>query len=1069
VTRFERGMRVRIPGASSYLTIEDVVSRAHETRLYLVNETGGVQIHDVKAVDEGAIEILTEDGCGSSTWVLAGLWSEWMQQAICTSRATVLSTSPLRPYLHQDEAVYGAMLPQPMLRFLLADEPGTGKTIMAGLYLREMQRLGLIRRALIVAPAHLVSKWQADFRRFFGGAPERVTSEIVAQGPLRPDRDVWIVSLDLAAANPTVQREIRPDRAGWDLVIFDEAHRMTPTAETFYRVGRLLSRETPRALLMTATPHRGKEWLFRSLLHLVDPEVYPEVGRDDEMHQCKPGPLHFIRRIKEELVDRDGVSPLFRSRTAFNEMVPLGPAEQMFYRESLELVSRYFPESAIPLARMVYGKRAASCLYSLFRTLERRRDRMGSALPAEISDASEYDDTSDVEERRILVESSTASREEKREIADLLRRLEPVVSAGTSSKWRPFLERCLLANEIKRGSGEQAVVFTEFADTASWLVDRLRAEGYTAERYSGQDPHYKRDEIRDRFARREFEILVSTDAGNEGIDLQSAHILVNWDIPWSLVRLEQRMGRIHRVGQDREVKLYNLIARDTEEGDVLAVLLVNLVTAANQLGGKLFDSLSLVVELVGEELGVDLDPEQLVPRIFHGDFAGALEAAEAMTAAKLEAAARRARAVEDSVSTKLDVAAASERLNAEALERVNPKIVEAYLTRVLVPTNAWTVSRSVLAGGDGVFVLRRSPHSMPLPGSLGPANEATVATSGIALERIVEAGGSASSIVALGPAEAPFRDLVDTVAAEAESHFLRGGLLSDHTSITGYDLFAFAIEYQEGGGGIVSTQKLLLRADSTGARVVRWEKLADLSVVDGDAGPLHPAYAADSDQCASAEADRIASARRETMARWREGAERHLIRLPGEMTRDIKDPDQRRSERRRLNEMTQRRLAELTRITDLNVLRVKRVGWARVKAMGLPPEPSEKDSEIVAMNLIAAHLRGEGWRVSDVHSEDRGYDLHATRGRDQRCIEIKGIWESASSTGVSLTANEVLIASQLGADYWLYVADRCGGGGRIFGIYRDPSAIFADSMRGLGTVHITGSALVSARDSEDAA
>ena len=173
----------------------------------------------------------------------------------------------------------GAMLPQPELRFLLADEPGTGKTIMAGLYLREMQKLGFVRRALVVAPAGLVTKWQADFARFFGGELRRITNETIQQHGLSAPHDMWVVSLELAAVNPAVQEAIRPDRAGWDIVVFDEAHRLTPTAETFHQAGRLLAGNTPRALLMTATPHRGSEWLFRHLMHLVDPEVYPDRRR----------------------------------------------------------------------------------------------------------------------------------------------------------------------------------------------------------------------------------------------------------------------------------------------------------------------------------------------------------------------------------------------------------------------------------------------------------------------------------------------------------------------------------------------------------------------------------------------------------------------------------------------------------------------------------------------------------------------------------------------------------------------------------------------------------------------
>jgi len=135
------------------------------------------------------------------------------------------------------------MLPQPLLRFLLADEPGTGKTIMAGLYLREMQRLGLVQRAIIVCPANLTSKWVADFRRFLGGGLRHLTANTVREEAVS-SHDLWVVSLELAAVNPAVQEAIRPDRAGWDLVIFDEAHRLTPTATSFHQVGRLLAKNT---------------------------------------------------------------------------------------------------------------------------------------------------------------------------------------------------------------------------------------------------------------------------------------------------------------------------------------------------------------------------------------------------------------------------------------------------------------------------------------------------------------------------------------------------------------------------------------------------------------------------------------------------------------------------------------------------------------------------------------------------------------------------------------------------------------------------------------------------------
>jgi SNF2 family DNA or RNA helicase len=535
------------PDLPGHVRIDTATAVGDGWVLFVEQSAGSFAKVDLTAAQAASCEVLTEDGAGDSAALLAGLWTAWMRAAGSGARSAVLASTPLRPYAHQMNAVYGAMLPQPRLRFLLADEPGTGKTIMAGLYLREMQRLGFVSRALIVVPAHLVTKWQADFERFFGGGLRAITAQTVREHGLESDHDLWIVSLDLLSVNGLVQDAVHPDRMGWDAVVFDEAHRLTPTAVGYYQAGEMLALNTPRALLMTATPHRGKEWLFRALLHLVDPEVYPPVESNNEPSRTvKPGRVHFLRRMKEDLVDFDGVTKLFKGRHAENHSVALSPVEAEFYYEALDLVDRYFPSVAVPLGKMVYGKRAASSLYALAETLKRRRDGMGTVMPSAAAYDADPDgeDAPKADEARVIHEGSKSAKAERKEIDGLLKRLLPLVSDLDLpvSKWDPLALTCLGRNGVKPGNGEQGVVFTEYADTADWLVQKLLHAGYTSRRYSGRDNHHVRDDTRDAFARRDFQILVSTDAGNEGIDLQTAHVLVNYDIPWSLVRLEQRMG-----------------------------------------------------------------------------------------------------------------------------------------------------------------------------------------------------------------------------------------------------------------------------------------------------------------------------------------------------------------------------------------------------------------------------------------------------------------------------------------------------------------------------------------------
>ena len=278
------GQRLQLPGETGVVVADAVVPRSTGVDLYVTDEATSGEVRKVSLTSAQAerVRVVIEDGAAPPEVVLAGLWNEWMLGAVRSARSTVLASTMLKPYPHQMDAVYGHMLTQPLLRFLLADEPGTGKTIMSGLWLREAQRLGLAKRALIVCPAHLVIKWRADFKRFFGQDLREVTAETIRQRALAgSDDDLWIVSLNLAAINKPLRDALHPDEAGWDAIIFDEAHRMTPTAETFHRVGKELSASVPHAVFLTATPHRGDEWYFRELLHLVDPDVFPTSSEPD--------------------------------------------------------------------------------------------------------------------------------------------------------------------------------------------------------------------------------------------------------------------------------------------------------------------------------------------------------------------------------------------------------------------------------------------------------------------------------------------------------------------------------------------------------------------------------------------------------------------------------------------------------------------------------------------------------------------------------------------------------------------------------------------------------------------
>jgi hypothetical protein len=810
-------------------------------------------------------------------------------------------------------------------------------------------------------------------------------------------------------------------------------------------------------------------------MHLVDPEVYPEVGVDDGVSApIKPARMHFLRRMKEQLLDYDGKTKLFKGRHASNIAVSLSSIEAAYYGEALDLVDRYFPANAIPLAKVVYGKRAASSLWALAQTLRRRRAAMGTQTPAAAALAADPfdDDEAVADEARVVVEASKSAKAERSEIDALLARLDPLIRdpAMPVSKWAP-LAKSLTDNGILPGARDQAVIFSEYADTADWLVSRLRAEGYSSERYSGRDDHAAREAARVRFAQRGFQVLVSTDAGNEGIDLQTAHVLVNYDIPWSLVRLEQRMGRIHRIGQDRDVELVNLVAVDTREGEVLHVLLNNFVTAANRLEGKLFDSLSLVADLV------NLDVEKLLADAYADDDrrAAALAAVRAVTAAQLEATARKANELEAELASTVDVSSAVAALNNDLLTRINPAIVNAYLKRL---AEAKIISLSPHGAGDGLHALGLANHA-PLPSSFDPSaryegaalrssarpTSCIIATSSAALSAARIAGAKIPNAISLGPGEPAFRSLVELAAVELSPALFRGSTVLDTTSITDYDLVSFEATVSEAGGKRRSVWCCLVRVDAVGARGVRWEALANLKMSPTRTGPPHPSRIHDATAAAEQLAMQEQAIRSTALDAWLRMAERELARLPDAMTAAMKPHDRRIAERKRLEEMTSHRLNDLRAMAEVTVTGVRQVGWVHVSAGGTPIDPVQADSEMIAMRATTALLREDGWAVADVHTEDRGYDLYATRGKSQRCVEVKGVWGKASSDGISMTSTEILIATQLATNYWLYVFAGCADGqGTLYAAYPDPVATFAGLVRDVSTTRVPGSALQAARE-----
>ncbi len=534
-------------------------------------------------------------------------------------------TSDVEPLPHQITAVYQEMLPRQPLRFLLADDPGAGKTIMAGLLIRELIARSDVKRCLIVCPGSLGEQWQDELFQRFHMPFEILTRDKFEAAHTRNwflEHDLVIARLDQLARNEDFQKRLQDPDAAWDLVVFDEAHKLSATFfgseikyTKRYRLAQLVARRTRHLLLMTATPHNGKEEDFQLFLALLDGDRFEGRFRDG-VHAADVSDL-MRRMVKERLLTFDG-KPLFPERRAHTVPYKLSSDEAGLYEAVTEYVRTEFNRAdnldkkrrgAVGFALTMIQRRLASSPEAIYRSLTRRRERLEERV-GEIESGKrplrllEFDDemADALEEEedagREYVDHATAARsisELKEEIATLKRLgalARRVRQAGRDTKWR---ELSKLLDDMSAGTRRKLVLFTEYVDTLRYLKERISTrigrEGAVGVIHGG----VKREDrlkIQEAFKHDpDTQILLATDAAGEGINLQNAHLMVNYDLPWNPNRLEQRFGRIHRIGQTEVCHLWNLVAEDTREGDVYQRLLEKLDQARETLGGQVFDVL----------------------------------------------------------------------------------------------------------------------------------------------------------------------------------------------------------------------------------------------------------------------------------------------------------------------------------------------------------------------------------------------------------------------------------------------------------------------------------------------
>ncbi len=613
------------------LTYKDQSGRLGSELLYRDREP------TLEVVDAGRVWSFESDGA------LFRLVSEAYRIRLAYLFDPVLAvhSSLVEPLPHQITGVYGEMLNRQPLRFLLADDAGAGKTIMAGLLIKELIVRGDLQRCLIVCPGMLVEQWQDELDRRFHLPFEIMTNdklEAARTGNWFSENPLAICRLDKLSRNEELQAKL--EQTDWDLVVVDEAHKMSASffggeiKETKrYKLGKLLSRVTRHFLLMTATPHNGKDEDFQLFMALLDGDRFEGRFRDG-VHVTDVSDL-MRRMVKENLLKFDGTR-LFPERLAYTVPYKLSSAEADLYKQVTDYVREEFDRAdklevegrkgTVGFALTTLQRRLASSPEAIYQSL-RRRERLenrlreerllkrGAEAQLELSGDTEPMTDEDIEELEDAPDAEIEAAEEKvldlataaRTIAELeaeiatLKRLEAVAlkvrRSDSDRKWDEL--RNLLQNnpEIVDADGNcrKIVIFTEHRDTLNYLAEKIRALLGRPEalvQIHGAMGREDRRKAQERFTQdKDVQILVATDAAGEGINLQRAHLAVNYDLPWNPNRLEQRFGRIHRIGQTEVCHLWNLVAEETREGEVFTHILEKLNREREALGGQVFDVL----------------------------------------------------------------------------------------------------------------------------------------------------------------------------------------------------------------------------------------------------------------------------------------------------------------------------------------------------------------------------------------------------------------------------------------------------------------------------------------------
>ena len=1010
-----------------------------------------------------------------------------------------LSISRVDPLPHQLEAIYDYLLKLARVRFLLADDAGAGKTIMAGLLIRELQIRGLAERILIVCPANLSFQWQRELKEKFD------EKFLVMKGSDIRDQfgvNQWleqkrvITSLDLAK-----REEILPGlkQVRWDLIIVDEAHRMswTPPARKTarYALGELMRDTSDHYLLLTATPHKGDHKNFSLFLQLLDADAYADVSSIRQAMNRRRAPF-YLRRTKEAMVyfperQQDGT---WVARKIFTKRIPhtvdfqIDGLEFDLYRDVTRFVRRQSANAAAqgddPRARAVgflmalYQRRLTSSTHAMRRSLENRACRLADGLkraqqlarfaPPDLPDPEELEEMEEGDRERLeeMLEAITLAGNAEQvhveidELKELAKQAENVEKSRTEAKLTK-LKDLLHEEGFFDHPGQRLLIFTEFKDTLFYLVENLESWGFKVGIIHGGMKPGSRDETGTRlYSEQQFregaiQVLVATEAAGEGINLQVCNILFNYDIPWNPNRLEQRMGRIHRYGQKKNCLIFNFVATNTIEGRVLKRLLDKLQEIRDALDDD------AVFNVIGEIL-----PSAHVERVLRDYYAGKLGDAdlEERLLRNVDEGQFRAicqNALEGLASKKLNLEMLVERRAKAQERRVVPETIARFIREAseYVPIKLKPINNQ-----PHTFEPERTPSALRLyehdPDWKYPPLAARYPRCSTDRETAEK-----RSLEWVTPGHPFFEAIRRHTSAKAIEAFSKGACYYSlqHECATRIDFYRarvvdglsrtvherlLALEINESGDvnqrepGILGNFTPTDRPETMPGVVGVPEAISWLND-----NVLLP-FIEESRQERINEVERISEHVELSLTELLQRADEEIGRAAAEVEQKIPGAEGRlaRSENRHAELMARRdrRRHDLERQRSLSLQAVERM----VSVLVLPhPEREAPDirnirpnleTEAVAMQTVMEWEKAQGRQVYDVHEKNLGYDVTSLdiNSGELRLIEIKGL---AAQTGtILLSPNEKRVAEDRRDCYWLYIVTNCSGGPQLQEPIKDP-------------------------------